>query len=115
MLENENLRLGDLIEWGIKINQAMETDEIDWAELERSSSDEDDVLHSSPRDVYGVPMDTYEICGKVDVSTRITSCWFCRKKAHPSCLEWIAREDPRKPRHFLWQCPPPPQVWFLEG
>lgn len=44
MLENENLRLGDLIEWGIKINQAVEVDDIDWAELKRSSSDKADVL-----------------------------------------------------------------------
>lgn len=101
VLDNENLHLGDLVEWGMANATTTAGDDIDWAELDLSNSDEDDTSRSAPQDVYGVPMVTCEICGKVNARTRIPSCWFCHKKAHTSCLRWITREDPHKPGHFL--------------
>ena len=115
VIDNEKLTLGELLEIGIDLSQNIEKDAIDWAELEQSSSEDEDLKNLGPRDVYGVPLGTCEVCRKQDVGTRLQSCWHCGKKAHVSCLRWIAREDPRKPGHFLWQCPPSPRVWSLEG
>lgn len=115
VIDNETLTMGELLDMGIDLPQTLSEDDIDWAELEQNSSDEDDVRHPGPRDVYGVPLNTCGICQKLDVGTRLPSCWHCGKKAHVSCLHWIAREDPRKPGHFQFQCPLHSRVKFLEG
>ena len=113
VIDNEKLTLGALVEMGIAVTYNLEKDDIDWAELEQSSEDED-LASDGPRDVYGVPMDTCEVCHKVDVGTRIPSCWHCGMRAHASCLRWTVREDPRKPGHYQFHCPSPPRTKFLE-
>ena len=115
VLDNENLRLGDLIDMGLEIIHTTNQDEIDWSELEQSSSDEVDAPRFGPSDSYGIPLTPCLICGKMKVRTRIVTCGICYKKAHTSCLQWIAWEDPRKPGHFRFQCPSHNRVWFLEG
>lgn len=115
VLNNEDLWLGDLIGWGIEINQVLKQNEIDWSELEHSSSDKAEAPRSGPSYYYGIPLTPCLICGKMDVSTRIVTSGICYKKAHTSCLQWTAKEDPRKPGHFRFQCPNHNRIWFLEG
>src|SRR5664279_4795996 len=52
VLDNEHLKLGDLVEWGIAHANVQVGDDIDWAELERNSSDEDDPPQCDSRDIY---------------------------------------------------------------
>lgn len=116
MLDNEKLTLGNLIETGINLIEMgidPPEDDVDWAALEQSS-DEENLTFDGPRDIYGVAMDTCGVCRKLDLETRLPSCSHCGKRAHVSCLRWIAREDPRKPGHYQWYCPPPPRTKFLE-
>jgi hypothetical protein len=115
VIDNEKLTLGELLEMGMDPPPETEEDTIDWTELEKSSSEDEDQANPGPRDVYGVPLSICDVCQKQDVGTRLPTCWHCGKRAHVTCLQWIVQEDPYNPGHFLWQCPPPPRVWFLEG
>ena len=115
VLDNAHLCLKDLIDMGLGLIPFPHDDDVDWSALEYSSSEEADIPPSGPSDCYGIPLTSCYLCGKIDVSTRIVSCRICFKKAHTSCLQWMVREDPRKPGHFHWYCPAHNRVWFLEG
>lgn len=106
MLANENIRLGDMIDTALCIIRKSKEDEVNWKELERDSSDEanGDTSDVGPRDPYGVLLASCFICGKADVTTRLTSCGVCCKKAHLSCSPWKAQQDPRS-GYFNWECP----------
>lgn len=81
MLANEDIRLGDMIDTTLCIvrkarKDKAKEDEVDWVELEHSSSDEAEIdfLKTGSRDPIRVPLAPCFVCRKADVGTRLTSC-----------------------------------------